>query len=320
MENGAAGMAETSQNGAAHPAAAKWKGDEKLGILLVFCSALTWSFGGVIARFLATNDMWTIVLWRSLWAAAFLIGFMLIRDGWRGTVKLFRNIGPAGLAVAVCFAIGSTSFIVALSYTTVANILLIQAGVPLIAALIAWMTFGERPAPATWAAIAAVIFGVGVMVSDSLGGEVSLIGNGLAVLVSVAFALATVITRRHARVRMTPAVCLATIISACMAFVLASGYAVSQADMLLLFAFGALNLGLGLACFVTGARLIPSAIAALIGTSEPVLGPIWVWLVHGETPSERTLLGGSLIVVALLAHLGWQYHRHRRVLNAPAPK
>ena len=320
MKDGAAGMAETSQNGAAPAAAAKWKGDEKLGILLVFCSALIWSFGGVIARFLATNDMWTIVLWRSLWAAAFLIGFMLIRDGWRGMIMLFRNIGPAGFAVTVCFAIGSTSFIVALSYTTVANILLIQAGVPLIAALIAWMTFGEKPAPATWVAIAAVIFGVGVMVSDSLGGEVSLIGNGLAVLVSVAFALATVITRRHAEVRMTPAVCLATIISACMAFALASGYAVTQADMLLLFAFGALNLGLGLACFVTGARLIPAAIAALIGTSEPVLGPIWVWLVHGETPSERTLLGGSLIVVALLAHLGWQYHRHRRILNAPAPK
>jgi drug/metabolite transporter (DMT)-like permease len=319
MKNGAAGMAETSQNGAAH-AIAQWKGDEKLGVLLVFCSALTWSFGGVIARFLATDDIWTIVLWRSLWAAAFLIAFMLLRDGWRGTMMLFRNIGPAGLAVAVCFATGSTSFIVALSYTTVANILLIQAGVPLIAALIAWMTFGERPAPATWAAIAAVIFGVVIMVSDSLGGKVSLIGNGLAVLVSVAFALATVITRRHAKVRMTPAVCLATIISASLASGLARGYGVSQTDMFLLFAFGALNLGLGLAFFVTGARLIPSAIAALIGTCEPVLGPIWVWLVHGETPSERTLLGGSLIVLALLAHLGWQYHRHRRIPNTPAPK
>ncbi|MGH6874406.1 MAG: DMT family transporter [Aestuariivirgaceae bacterium] len=298
----------------------QWKGDEKLGVLLVFCSALIWSFGGAIARYLATDDMWTIVFWRSLWAAVFLIGFMLIRDGWNGTIMLFRNIGPAGLAVALCFATGSTSFIVALSYTTVANILLIQAGVPLIAALIAWMTFGEKPAPATWAAIAAVIFGVGIMVSDSLGATVSLIGNGLAVLVSVAFALATVVTRRHAQVRMTPAVCLATILSACMASFLAKSYAVSQADMILLFAFGALNLGLGLAFFVTGARLIPSAVAALIGTSEPVLGPIWAWLLHGETPSERTVLGGSLIVVALLAHLGWQYHHHRRVLNTPTPK
>lgn len=312
-------MAETSQNSAAH-AIAQWKGDEKLGILLVFCSALTWSFGGVIARFVATDDMWTIVFWRSLWAAVFLIGFMLIRDGRRGTMLLFRNIGPAGLAVAMCFATGSISFIIALSYTTVANILLIQAGVPLIAALIAWMTFGERPPRATWAAIAAVIFGVAIMVSDSLGAKVSLIGNGLAVLVSVAFALATVITRRHAQVRMTPAVCLATILSTCIAAVLARSYAVSQADMILLFAFGALNLGLGLAFFVTGARLIPSAVAALIGTSEPVLGPIWVWLVHGETPSERTVLGGSLIVLALLGHLGWQFHSHRRVLNTPTPK
>jgi drug/metabolite transporter (DMT)-like permease len=289
-------------------------------MLLVLFSALTWSLGGAIARYIAVDDIWTVVLWRALWATAFLIGFMLVRDGWRGTVMLFRNIGLPGTAVALCFATASTSFIIALSYTTVANILLMQAGVPLVAALIAWIIFGEKVAPATWVAIAAVILGVAVMVWDSLSATASLVGNGFAMLIAVAFALATVITRRYAQVRMTPAACLASILAAGVSAALARNYAVSQADMILLFAFGALNLGLGLAFFVTGARLIPSAVAALIGTLEPVLGPVWVWLFHGETPSERTLVGGTLIVLALLAHLGWQLRSHRRVLNAPTPK
>jgi drug/metabolite transporter (DMT)-like permease len=76
--------------------------------------------------------------------------------------------------------------------------------------------------------------------------------------------------------------------------------------MALLFAFGALNLGLGMVLFATGARLVPAAIAALIGTTEPVLGPLWVWLIHDETPSRATLLGGAIIVLALLSHLLWQ--------------
>ncbi|MFI4996760.1 MAG: EamA family transporter, partial [Hyphomicrobiales bacterium] len=82
--------------------------------------------------------------------------------------------------------------------------------------------------------------------------------------------------------------------------------AVSATDMALLFTFGALNLGLGMAFFVTGVRLLPAPIAALIGTLEPVLAPIWVWLVHSEVPSQRTLIGGAIVVTALLSHLLWE--------------
>src|SRR5690349_24027326 len=90
--------------------------DERLGFLLVFLSALFWSFGGTMARFIETQDSWAIVFWRSLWAAIFLLGFMLARDGGRGTLKLFRDMGVPGVAVAVCFATASSSFVVALAY------------------------------------------------------------------------------------------------------------------------------------------------------------------------------------------------------------
>jgi drug/metabolite transporter (DMT)-like permease len=282
------------------------------GALLVFGSAAVWSFGGAIARFLSVTDSWVVVFWRSVFATVFLLGFMLWRDGPRETLASFRKMGLPGLGVALCFATASTSFVVALAHTTVANVLLIQAGVPLIAALMTFLLFGERITGATWAAIAAVIAGVGIMVSGSVGGSMSLLGDGLALVVALVFAGATVITRRHANVGMMPAVCTGTFIAGVVSSIMASHYAINTMDTLLLFWFGALNLGLGMAFFVTGVRLLPSALAALIGVAEPVLGPIWVWLVHGEVPSARTLAGGLLVFVALLAHLFWEFRAQEK--------
>ena len=294
--------------------------EQRKGALLVFGSAVAWSVGGAIARFLSVTDSWTIVFWRSVFASAFLLGFMLWRQGLAGTRRLFLDMGVPGIGVGLCFATASTSFVVALAYTTVANVLLMQAGVPLIAALFSYILFREKVGTATWLAIAAVIGGVAIMVSGSLGGEVSPIGDGLALLIALAFAGATLITRRHAQVAMMPAVCLGTLIAATVAASMASRFQINAADTGLLILFGALNLGLGLAMFVTGVRLLPSALAALIGTAEPVLGPVWVWLVHGEIPSQRTLLGGSLVFLALLAHLGWQFHQNRKDVQAmPLP-
>lgn len=180
---------------------------ERRGALLVFGSAAVWSFGGAIARYLSVTDSWVIVFWRSFFAATFLLGFMLWRD--------LAGVVPGSCfarwafqaAPLLCVTTASTSFVVALSYTTVANILLMQAGVPLFAALMAFALFREQVAGTTWLAIAAVIVGVGIMVSGSVGGQVSPVGDGLALLIAIAFAAATVIARRHANVQMMPAVC-----------------------------------------------------------------------------------------------------------------
>ncbi len=287
------------------------------GAWLVFGAAATWSFGGAIARFLSVTDSWTIIFWRSLCAAIFLLGFMIQRDGLRGTSRLFRDMGWAGIGVGMCFATASTSFIIALSHTTVANILLMQAGSPLFAALLMFLLFRERVGAGTWVAIAAVMAGIAVMVSDSLDGSVSPIGDGLALLIALVFALATVLTRRNAHVRMMPAVCLGTLITLVAGFTFAGSLQVSAADAAWLFVFGALNLALGMMFFVTGVRLLPAAVAALLSTAEPVLGPVWVWLVHGEVPVGRTLLGGAIVIGALLAHLAWQMRQTRQPRNVP---
>lgn len=290
--------------------------DFRRGMLLVAGSALAWSFGGVISRSLSVTDSWTVVFWRSVFAALFLLGFMIWRDGLRGTLAMFKTMGRWGLAVALCFATASSCFVISLAYTTVANVLLMQAGVPLLAALMTRILFHEKISRSTWIAIAAVIVGVAIMVSDSLTGKVSPIGDGLAILIAFMFAAATVITRRHSDVQMTPAVCLAVVIAACVAFAMSHGLTVGPWDFGLLIAFGALNLGLGLALFVMGARAVPSALAALIGTIEPVLAPIWVWLVHNEVPSPRTLIGGGVVFLALLVYLLLDWLKQRRYTAA----
>jgi drug/metabolite transporter (DMT)-like permease len=287
--------------------------ESRAGPWLVLGSAVVWSFGGTLGRLVETDlDSWTVVFWRSVWATAFLLCFMLVRDGGRGAAALFRAMGAPGLAIAALFASCSTSFVLALQYTTVANILLVQAGAPLIAALLAWAAFGERVGRHTWAAIAAVLLGIGIMVSDSLSGRSSLIGDALAVWIVLGFSTTIVIIRRFAHVRMVPAVCLGTGIAAAFAATRAGGLAVRPESMAVLFAFGALNLGLGLALFVTGARLVPAAVAALLGVSETMLGPLWVWLFFGEEPAARTLLGGSVVLAALVTHLGWQMRAPQR--------
>lgn len=282
------------------------------GAALVLGSAIVWSFGGTLARLLDIEDGWKVVFWRALFAALFLLGFMLVRDGVRGTRKLFSEMGLPGLAVGACFATASTSFILALAHTTVANILLIQASVPLIAALMSWVLFRERIALHTWAAITVVICGVAVMVSGSFTGTVSPIGDALALLIAFAFASATVITRRFSHVRMTPAVFAGTVLACGMAAMQATDYSVSFAELGILVVFGAFNFGLGLALFVTGARLVPSALAALLGTAETVLAPLWVALFLAEVPGERTIVGGIIVLAALLCYLGIEMWRQLR--------
>lgn len=277
--------------------------EERLGVVIVFLAAVCWSLGGMFARYIDAQDVWTVVFWRSVWAALFLAGFMIWRDGVRGTVQMFRAMGLAGIAVGACFAIASTAFVVALSYTTVANVLLIQASAPLFAAMMAYVVLGERITVPTLLAIAAVLAGMGIMVSDSLSRNVSVIGEGLALLIVLVFSCATVLTRRFSQVRMTPAMFLGSAMAGIFASTQAGSFAVSAQDMAFLFAFGAINLGLGMAFFAIGARMVPAVYAALLSTFEPLLGPFWVWLAHGEVPSGSAIAGGAIVMAALLVYI-----------------
>ena len=281
------------------------------GLLLVAASAILWSSGGLIVRLLDNTDVWTVVFWRSAFAFVFLLVFIALRDKAQ-TFLLFRRMGAPGLIVAACFTVASMGLVIALSLTTVANTLILMSTAPFFAALLGRVLLGERVSRRSWLTMLAALFGVVIMVSDSLA-DGSIAGDLVALLIAASFSIAVVTIRRHHQVRMAPATCLATMLATLISFSLAASLSVSTHDFGLLAFFGAGQLGLGLALFTTGARLAPAAQVALISLLEPILGPVWVLLVLGEHPGWAALLGGAIVLLALLIHTALDLRRARPV-------
>jgi drug/metabolite transporter (DMT)-like permease len=289
----------------------------RTGVLLVIGATLAWSIGGTIDRFITTDDTWAVVFWRSVFAGVFILGFMLVRDGFSGTVKLITSARLPTVIVGCCYAISTICFILALSYTTVAKVLLIQAAVPIIAAAISWVLLREKVPAYTMLAIAAVVAGISVIFSGSASGGGSYLGDLLSLAIAISFALSVVVTRKYPGTRMTPAVLLGVTIAGTLAFFMSGPLIVSARDFGFLALFGMVNLGLGLALFVTGARLIPSVLSALLSVIEPILGPIWVWLIHGETPTSLVLLGGAIVMAALCFNMYFDWRNASKVATIP---
>lgn len=274
--------------------------ERRRGLILVVLAALAWSSGGLLLRSVGT-DPWTTIFWRSLFAAVTLIIFIVLRDG-RAAPRLFLGMGWAGVLLGICFATASTSFVVAVQYTTIANVLLLQSLSPFLAGIMGMVFMHERVERRTWVAMAAAIAGVGVMVSNTLG-TTSFIGTLFAMLIALGFGGATVVLRYNRHVRMTPAACLATVLAMLFAIVMgAAPGSASMVDVGLLALLGSGQLALGLILYTTGARLIPAAESALLANIEVVLGVVWVWIVFSENPGVRTLIGGSIILASLIGH------------------
>ena len=269
------------------------------GALLVACAAVCWSSGGLIAR-LVTTTPWTTSLWRSLFASLFLAGVLSIVRG-RNILAQWRDGGPPLVAVAVCMALASTCFIFSLAHTSVANTLIFISTGPYVAGLLGWLMLGERVMPRTWVTMGVALTGAVIMVSDSYS-RGSIVGDLLAIVMAASFATATVLVRSRPETPMAPAAALATSLTALVALPFSELLRTGPRDLALLALFGVGNYGTGFLLFMGGARLIPAAQSALVGMLETVLGPIWVWLVLNERPAAATLVGGALILAALLAN------------------
>jgi drug/metabolite transporter (DMT)-like permease len=285
------------------------------GVALVAGAAAAWSIAGIITRLTAT-DAWTTLFWRSLFAAAFLGCYIAFKEqgDWRVVVKRF---GWPSLAIAVSFAAAMITFIVALHETTVANVLFIQATAPFFAALGAWLLMREPVFFRTLMAISLALFGVGIMVSDSaVSGR--LLGDLLSVALAVCLAATIVVARRYPKLQMAEATCAACLITALVTAPLASPMQVSPNDLMLLAIFGICQMGLGLVMFSAGVQLIPAAEAGLVSVLETVLAPIWVWLAVGEVPGRLALVGGGIVMIAVLGHLVTErIDEHGRRMDRP---
>jgi drug/metabolite transporter (DMT)-like permease len=269
---------------------------QRRGQIYVALAAVAWSSAGVLQRQL-TLDTSTQVFGRAAFAGAALLLYVAVVERGR-VVHAFRSVGLAGVAVAVCVAIASAGFIAALNHTSVARVLFILAVAPVLAALLARVTLGEPITRRTALAMALALAGVAVMLGAP--GEGNLAGDGLSFLVALAFALMIVITRWRRDVSMAPATCLSQVILVAVFLPFAAPGEIGGDDVVWLAALGIGQIGLGFALLTVGARLIPAAQVGLITLLEVVLGPLWVWLALDERPGTLTLVGGAIVIVAIL--------------------
>jgi drug/metabolite transporter (DMT)-like permease len=271
-------------------------GSATRGRVAVAAAAVAWSLAGVLQRELSVG-LGTQLAGRAFFAVLALLVYTGLYEGgnpWRA----FRTMGRPGLAVAALMATSSAAFITALNHATVANVIFVQALAPILAALLGVAILKESVPRATWIAMGIAIAGVALMVGGP--GRPSLLGEALALLMVIAFSLMLVVTRHQRQVSMAPATCL----SQFAVFVLAAPFAhpgeAGGKDVVLLIALGVAQIGLGLILLTVGARLIPAAEVALITLLEVVLAPLWVWIVVSERPSSATLIGGAIVLAAVL--------------------
>ena len=266
------------------------------GQLFIALAAVAWSTAGVLQRQLSVGTT-TQLVWRALFAAIALAGFVAITNRGR-TLIAFRSIGIAGVGLAVCLAVASGSFIVALNHASVANVLFLQAGAPVAAALLGWIALGESVTGRALLAMGVALLGVALMVGGP--GSGGLVGIAASLAMTLAFAVSIVITRYRREVSMAPAVCLSQVLVVAAIGPLAHPASVTAHDLGFLALLGVGQMGLGLAFLTVGARLIPAAEVALITLLEVVLGPLWVWIALGERPASIAVVGGVVVVLAVV--------------------
>jgi drug/metabolite transporter (DMT)-like permease len=276
------------------------RAEHRRGQAYALGAALAWSTGGILQRQIAAGAADQIV-GRAMFALIAVVGFVWLGEGVSLRVAFRSVANPAGLGVAAGIAAASATFIVALNHTSVAHVLVIQAITPIFAGLFAFWTLREPLSAWTWAAMALAALGVGVMVGIPHGGNA--LGELMALLSPLSFAVVIVLARRHREISMTPATALAQVMLVLggLPFVAVGQLHAGDVGWLALLGLG--QQGFGLVFFTLGARLIPAAAMGLILLLESVLGTVWGWLGTSERPNVSTVLGGAIVIVAVAVKL-----------------
>ncbi|WP_025898485.1 DMT family transporter [Sneathiella glossodoripedis] len=269
------------------------------GTLLTALGVLVLTPDGLLVR-LIHADTWTLLFWRGVFFATGIFGFYAILHG-RQVIAKTIGTGLRGLQAAFFFTLSTVCFVLALHGTSVANTLVIIAMAPLVSAVISLIFLKEKVSLSTWIAIFVSSGGIAFIFKGSLNSE-HLWGDIFAVgaAVSIAAHITTVRVAKH--MDMVPTLGISGLMIAAIGLLLSDSLQVSQSDFLYLVLLGVFVLPLAFGLITVGPRFIPAAEVSLLMLLETFLGPVWVWLVIGEVPSNETLIGGTLVLLTLVLH------------------
>lgn len=274
--------------------------DRMFGAGLVLLSAVAWSLNGLYTRIL-TVDVWTTLAGRAISTSSMLLVAMLLIRGRETPRVLIENAKRGGLVVVANW-VAMIAFVTALFHTSVANVTVIYSISPLLAAVLAYFLIGDRVAGRTMVAFGSALAGVAIMVNASFGTD-RLFGDFLALVMSVSFAFVMVEMRRKPEIDNLTTSFLTSLLTVIVIGPFATFSAVTPLDALVLFLFGFTSNILGTFAFIAGVRRIPPAEAGVIATVEILLAPFWVWLAFSENPGRATIVGGAIVLGAIIFHL-----------------
>ncbi len=270
------------------------RSDYVIGVALVVIAAVTYSTAGLFTKGVEAGA-WAVIFWRGVFAAAFTTAWTVNNGSVR---QNFLAMGSSGWAVGVVGALGTAAFIPAFKLTSIANVSLIYAVSPLIAALLAWLVMGERVSKRTMAGCLCALLGVAVIVSGSLG-QLSLKGDLLALWMTSAMAAIMVIYRKYPNTPGAGPAVLQSLFLLPVAALLGEPFAVERTEVAILAAFGLL-FAIASVTLAEGAKRVPAGQTALLSSLETPLAPIFAFLLFTEIPNGATFLGGTVVLLAVL--------------------
>ncbi len=268
------------------------------GPLLVFFGALSLSFGGLIVKSFQGANLWQILFWRSIFFIL-VVSIFLILTYRKKVFTAFLSSGIPGLVGGLILSTGFCGYVFAMYNTSVANTNFIIQTQTIFLAIFGYLFLKEKVSKLTLVSIILAISGIILMVGTSLSpGQMT--GNIAAFIMPISFAILILIVRKYPNVDMVPLQLIAGILAMLVGYLVAGKIIISSYEIFLGFLAGFFQLGFGFILITIGARRTPSALVGIIMLTEAVLGPLWAWIFINEQPPLMVLIGGCVVIIAVL--------------------
>ena len=268
------------------------------GPFLVFLGACTLSFGGLIVKSFEGANLWQILFWRSIFFSIVVLFFLIITHKKNLFTSIYK-VGLPGLFGGVVLSCGYAGYVFAMYNTTVANANFIIQTQTIFLAIFGYIFLKEKISKLTLASIFLAFAGIFLMLGDSLTtGQMT--GNVAAFVMPISFAVLILIVRKYPGVDMIPLQLIAGIGAVIIGYLFSSKIIISSHDIFLGFVAGFFQVGFGFIFITIGAKTTPSALVGIIMLTEAILGPLWAWLFINETPPLVVLVGGTIVLSAVL--------------------
>ena len=268
------------------------------GPILILLGGFSLSWGGLIIRSFEESSIWQILFYRSIFFLWALITFLILTYG-KKTFKKIKEAGIPGLVGGIFLSGSYVAYMYSMTETTVANVVFIISTQTVFLPVLAYFFLKEKISPRGLVAIVLAMIGVTLMIGDSFGTG-SLNGNLAALVIPINFSILILIIRKYPKVDMIPAIFYAGIFSCLYGLIFLETIVISPTDVWLSFLLGVPQLAFGFIFITIGSRTTPAVMVGLLMLMETIFAPIWVWLFYNEIPPSSVLIGGLIIISAVI--------------------